>query len=241
MSQRGILVGSDKNGEALLEFWWKNYTLNFSYPVAFVDFGLSESGKKWCKERGELIPFEKDISSIVEATAPKNSLIEKFFGKNYKTHRQSWLKKPFACLMTPFKETVWIDTDCLIQKPLLQIFYSLSKTCDIALVPEPEDVQLQSKLLKHIHKDEILYNSGVIVFRKECEVISAWAEILIEGKEAFPGDQDALSRVIYRNKFAVGELSPLYNWPWYAPLNRSAFIIHFMGDRGKKALHSIAA
>ena len=68
MVSRGILVGSDKKSEWLLPIWWKHYSFHFTHPVAFVDFGLSENGKKFCKERGELIPFEIDVSHVIQKT-----------------------------------------------------------------------------------------------------------------------------------------------------------------------------
>ena len=53
----GIVVGADLTQEWLLPWWWSHYSRFNSLPVAFIDFGMSDEMKKWCQERGELIPL----------------------------------------------------------------------------------------------------------------------------------------------------------------------------------------
>jgi hypothetical protein len=55
MSQSGIIVGCDANQEWLLPWWWDHYCKHNSYPVAFVDFGMSEAALAWCQEKGQCI------------------------------------------------------------------------------------------------------------------------------------------------------------------------------------------
>jgi hypothetical protein len=53
----GIIVGSDQTQEWLLPWWWKNYARHNTYPVVFVDFGMSLEKKAWCREHGTLVPL----------------------------------------------------------------------------------------------------------------------------------------------------------------------------------------
>ena len=237
---RGIIVGCDEKAEWLLPWWWRNYSKHVSLPVAFIDFGLSKMAKAWCCERGLLIPFERDIKSIVEATKPPEHF-KKLCGETFFEHRLAWFKKPFACLLTPFEETMWIDLDCLILKTIEPAFSFLDAATDIALSSEPESVQKQAKEIKLINDDEILYNSGVIVFKKDSRPIQAWVDILSDPTKTFPGDQDALSNALYINKIKPGNLPRIYNWPYIFPKPEDIVVMHFMGDRGKALIKQFAA
>src|SRR3569832_2184099 len=56
----GVVVAADRGAEWLLSWWWGCYSKHHQQPVAFVDFGMSQEARKWCSERGILIPFEGD-------------------------------------------------------------------------------------------------------------------------------------------------------------------------------------
>lgn len=232
MEKRGIIVGADRKAEWMLPWWWKHYSIHASYPVTFIDFGLSNKGKDWCLGKGNLLPFNTDIAHIVEATSPPVGILDTLCGPTFRNHRMSWFKKPYACNMTPYKETIWIDTDCCLLKPIDSLFSFLTPTRSIALAREPDATQKNAKIAGLIDPEEVLYNSGVIVFQKNAKAIIEWEKIL-HTNETFPGDQDALSKAIYLNKIPIAELPSTYNWPWYIAFNPTAHIIHFMGDNGK--------
>ncbi len=236
MTQRGIIVGCDEKQEWLLPIWWSHYSLHSNLPVAFIDFGLSRSAKKWCSQKGRLIPFQKDIRALVAATNPPIGAIDSMIGSQFRKNREAWLKKPFACLMSPFKETIWIDIDCIIKQPVEEILAWLSPSYDLAIASEPESVQKTAKKFSLIKEDEILYNSGVIAFKSESKTIHAWINTLEQPDKKFPGDQDALSNAIYLNNLQVQTLPSIYNWPWYLKPSQDPVIIHYMGDPGKDLL-----
>ena len=53
----GVLVGCDLNQQWLLLDWYSYLRKhNPGIPIAFGDLGMSEDGRKWCKNRGMLIP-----------------------------------------------------------------------------------------------------------------------------------------------------------------------------------------
>ncbi len=238
MVTRGILVGSDANSEWLLPIWWRCYSLHFRYPVAFVDFGLTEAGKQFCREHGELIPIEVDMSLGINRTDPANIIIANVPDFKFKAYRTAWFKKPFACFLSPFDETIWLDIDCLILKDLSPLFELLTPDTDIALVREIDFIEKMVKDAKILDDDEPLYNSGVIIFSKKSRAIQNWIRILYEGNYIFPGDQDALSKAISINKTRVSEAPKKYNWPWCFAQNKDAHILHFLGPEGKDFLKS---
>ena len=63
----GILVATDKQIEWMLPWWWHHYSKHNRYPVVFVDLGMTETAKAWCRQRGKLISLE----------CPKNLVVPK--------------------------------------------------------------------------------------------------------------------------------------------------------------------
>lgn len=79
---KGVLVGADQKQEWLLLWWWKNYSEENELPVCFVDFGMSEKGRKWCQKRGQLLLVEEiPLHSVDSSLALKwNENISPFWG-----------------------------------------------------------------------------------------------------------------------------------------------------------------
>jgi len=51
VSDKRTYRSCDKGQQWLLPWWWEQYSAHNSYPVVFVDFGLSEKGIA-CAKRG---------------------------------------------------------------------------------------------------------------------------------------------------------------------------------------------
>src|SRR5579862_7309437 len=123
--KNGIIVGTDLTQEWLLPWWWKHYSAFNAYPVAFVDFGMSDPVKDWCRERGELISlFVADVF-VAEREEIDPALVkqmEEACGKEFWPSRHAWFKKPLACLQSPFVKSLWIDLDCEIRGQLDPLF-----------------------------------------------------------------------------------------------------------------------
>lgn len=230
---RGIIVGSDEKQEWLLPWWWENYKRHNDFPVTFVDFGLSEKAKSFCKERGELIeiPLPCSFLGIKEAVCrEKQELWEAIYKEMYACweKRSLWHQKPLALLQTPYQHTIWLDTDCEVHNSLSPMFEQIDPVKGILLCRE--GLLNKNDLLE----DEVLFNSGVIGFTKGSPHIMEWAqETLLQHSSHF-GDQNLLSRLIYERKWPVQLLDKLYNWRQIiGEKDPNVKITHWVGEAGK--------
>jgi len=215
----GILVATDLTQEWLLPWWWQNYRKFNTHPVAFVDLGMSEEAKEWCKERGEWIPLpvaDIFVATKEEVTPSLVEAMEKACGNLFWTSRNAWFKKPLACLQSPFRRTIWIDLDCQVQGAIEPLF----STCEsmIAMVSETER----------------FYNSGVIVFKEYTPLIESWADAAFERNHEYRGDQDILNQLIQEQNLPVFELPESCNWMRIKGENPEALIMHWHGQYGKE-------
>jgi hypothetical protein len=226
----GIVVGCDANQEWLLSWWWGHYSKTNSYPVLFVDFGMTAEGIAYCQQRGTCVslreaPFvEKQIRSL-----KKRTLWEQHYSAALWRCREVWFKKPFALLCSPFDLSLWLDLDCQVQKPLEPLFNCLSFGIDLALCPEPEAVQELHRKKGFIRHDEINYNCGVIAFRKRAEVLVSWTKEIKLHNDQYPAEQQVLSRVLKRDQTPFIELPIEFNWGRERGPNEHAYIQHFHG------------
>lgn len=230
----GIIVGADRKIEWLLDFWWSHYIKHNSLPVTFVDFGMSAKAKQWCTERGTLIPLPSlaSIASKSKIDPMTAKQWEKVYGKEVWKKRQSWFKKPFALLQTPYKRTLWLDLDCEVLGPLDRMFDFCTPNV-VALARETEAAHSHEREQEQLLKDEVLYNSGVIVYQKNAPLIQCWAQAVKALNGEFWGDQQLLSRLIFLKKFKIKELGPEYNWRMSQGVNFHALIVHWVSAWGK--------
>ena len=95
---RCFLTGSDKKLEDLLPWWHDNLRKYHPHePIVFADFGLSESMRRWCKQRGELLEIGKHPI-------------------------YAWHNKPAAIWQCPYETRCWLDLDCEVVAPVEEIF-----------------------------------------------------------------------------------------------------------------------
>lgn len=231
--KKGIIVGADRKIEWLLTFWWSHYQAHNHLPVTFIDFGLSAKGRAFCEKRGNLVPLSQQIAINRKGKIEKQRAAEweKSQTKAIWKQRQSWFKKPFALLQTPYERTLWLDLDCEVLGPLEPMLDFCIP--HVALAQETEQAQLFEKKEGRLLENEILYNSGVIVYQKEAPLIQKWAESVLRENGEFWGDQHLLSRIIHLEPFTITELPPEYNWRMSQGMNFNALIIHWLGSWGK--------
>jgi hypothetical protein len=239
MENAGIIVGCDQNQECLLPWWWHHYSKYNSYPVAFADFGMSSKAISWCLERGSVLTISEP-SNFGKKKIPRSnkSLWKKLYGEAIFFYRPAWFKKPLALLQSPFDVGLWLDLDCQVKANVDPIFRTLSFGAEIGVVPEPTFVQdhhIQNGL---ILPGEVFYNSGVIVFRKNANILHHWKEELTNHQEQYVGDQDALSRAIFLYCPAPSSIQlPFeYNWLLWQGENSNSLIDHFTGRQGKEKI-----
>lgn len=237
----GIIVGCTQDQEWLLPFFWMNYHLYNSYPVCFMDFGMSEKAKAWCAQRGELFSCEVSEGFIVgkDKVAPKEIKIwEETYSQKVWKARLGWFKKPFAFLHSPYKRAIWLDLDCQVNGSLSPLFDRCENPSGIAMAEDPDfaqQAQMQRGLLLF---GEISYNSGVVVFRREAPLLRKWVEACLKRNDKLMGDQQVLCRLIFEEHLAIGEFSKLYNWQLIAGKNDKAIVLHWIGGT-KQALQKL--
>ena len=225
LATQGIITGLSRNLEWLLPWWWEHYTAHNSYPVLFADFGLSETAKTFCKERGTLLsiddfPFEKEPSPSTRQAW------EKDYGKTIWESRPVWFKKPLALISSPFEKTLWLDIDCKVQGSLAPLFKTLGKEIDIALLHCLKDSPFLAKGI-------LRYNSGAIAFKKNALIIHQWIQTALEEQDHLPGDEECLSFAIHKNHPKLKELPPLFNWLCIQGKNPKALIYHCCQEQGR--------
>jgi hypothetical protein len=233
----GVIIASNEKQEWLLPWWWENYTQHNAFPVTFVDFGLSEEGKDFCRQRGEVveIPFLPSIGAKEEAEEEKGKFWEATYGSStWWDKRNFWHKKPIALLQTPYQHTLWLDIDCEVHASLAPLFRQIAEKEAILLCPEPEEAQEYDREKGHIFPDEVLFNSGVIGFTKGSSHIMEWAHHTLKEHGSYLGDQNLLSRLIYEKKWPVQILDRLYNWRQITHgKHPDVKITHWVGESGK--------
>lgn len=226
-AERGILVATDRELEWLLPWWWKNYSAENTLPVTFVDLDMSEEARNFCASRGELVSFAFNPRFIKEEKYVMPDVVDKFYGKQFWRARQGWFKKPFALLQTRFKQTLWLDLDCEVLSSLEEMFMI---TGEMAAAREPLLYQGGSEMLF----GEALYNSGVLLYKHGCPLIETWAKECYFNNEKYLGDQNALSRLIFKEKYPIVELPDIYNARVAHAVPLDATIIHWVGSWGKE-------
>lgn len=235
----GIIAGCDSGQEWLLDFWWKNYSAHNSYPVAFVDFGMTPEAVDWCRARGLHIHVPSIQHAIVakeKIDSALREIWERRYGEALWERREIWFRKTQAFAVSPFPLTLWLDLDCEVRAPLDFIFNCLGLGFDIAIKKEPQEIQEQHRLLGLLEKGESNYNAGVIAIRKDASILRQWIEEVFERNDRYAFDQFALARAIHVHRPALLELPETYNWNPAKWLNPHAAIVHYHGGFLKETI-----
>jgi hypothetical protein len=222
----GILVGSNEKMEWLLPWWWERYSAHNQHAVAFADFGLSSKGRAFCQQRGVVIDIDKDSMNSFQSG---NKDWAKIYGESYEVARQGWFKKPLALAASPFEITLWTDLDCEILQDLSILFSHVPQGDFLAMAKETSSYD----------EPFIVYNGGVILFRKRNIVIEAFAQGTKTLANQFWGDDRLLSFLIDQMSYSVTELPDVFNWRFGQGIPAGAFILHWSGEWGKKYIKQL--
>lgn len=234
---QGVMVAASKEIEDLLPWWWLNYSSYNSFPVIFVDFGMSLKANKWCREKGYLISL-KELSKCYLCSEEKidPELLSKWKVTNINDfqERHFWFKKPLAMLNTFFQKTLWMDLDCEVRGPLDSLFaIKLNDKNEIGMVAEPEIVQKDRVFRGMQTENEVLYNSGLVLFSHGSLTIQRWIKSSLDSARGFLGDQELISHLIYKYKLRVLKIPETYNWVRLQGENSEALVLHYTGPLGK--------
>lgn len=228
---KGVLVGCDKNQEGYLPWWWLNYRLHNHFPVTFIDFGMNDSYLNWCKKRGSVISVDQSLFAPCVELEPH---LTQFFRVSSET-REVWFKKPNALLSTPYETSIWIDCDCIVRNTLEPLFEYADNEMGFNLIEEPKNVVNSWRSKRLIGKTDKIYNTGVVVFKKDSSLLKLWVEACSKHGHGLRGDQEALSLVINQNQIHFKTLPHQYHWLVCAHyrINPNATILHFAGPHFK--------
>jgi hypothetical protein len=223
----GIIVATNQEFEFLLPFWWMSYRKFNNLPITFIDYGMSLQAHLWCKQHGEVITL--DLPDFLFEKRQINQLPE-----NEKKWKKSHFLKAFALLQSPYQRTLWLDIDCEVRGNIAPLFPLAENPAGMALALGSE-IKHEGNLLKgYIKPGEHAYNSGVIVFKRDCQIIKLWAQAVCDNEQYFQGDQYLLTRIIYDHNFNVSILPKEYNWRvLYWGINENALIAHWNGGSKK--------
>jgi hypothetical protein len=228
-TEEGVIVGADVTQEWILPWWWQHYKKLNHHPVAFIDFGMSNEARSWCRARGQLIQLpvaDIFVSEKQEVNPTHIQSWENLYGKDFWIRRNGWFKKPLACLLSPYQTSIWIDLDCEIRSSIQELFTYATHPSGIAL----------SKDIHESAKKRQIYNSGVIVFKRGLPLIEKWAHQSFELNHLYAGDQDILSKVIFDENITIAELPLIYNWSRSSGDDPDVLIYHWHGRHGKTVI-----
>lgn len=224
--KHGIIIGADASAEWLIPWWWERYSYHCKLPASIVDFGMSKKQVAWCKKRMEVIPFSSEPLQV----QPKSKIAKdhlKLWKKQYRgplwTAREAWFKKPGACLLSPYDVSLWLDLDCEVCGSLDSLFAEWDPKME--LVIGRQDFRLDQS---------IVYNSGVILFRKKAPFLAKWDLLSHTLNGTRMGDQNVLTEILLEGKTPFKELSPYYNWLMYSGIEPGIVIAHWAAGWGKE-------
>ena len=211
----GIVTGADSNVFMGLQVLFTSISSNANFIC--YDLGLTESQKQWCRnvnlqlQTAPNFPFNKDING-------------------WQTYAKPWLINS-----SPFKYTVWIDTDCIVLGNLEEA--SLIKERQSFVVSHwvrPSNVShnLQSLYQRYPTNTEkrIRINGGVIgINKKDQNILTDWIYLLTEASKDHEllslitsWDEGALEWSLEKNK-AFSLITEDFRYNLYTGVGRSKY------------------
>lgn len=186
---------------------------------------MSEAAKKWCSDKGLILPFEKSHDFVVPKeglTAARRKKWESMCSAEVWRMRKSWFKKPLAMLQTPFQKNVWMALDCEVCQPIDAIFNEIG-----------------SNTLGAVKVGKRHYTSGVIVYDKKASLLKAWAEACLTKHCSCIKAEEVLTQLICKNKYPFKELGEEFNWLMGWGYNLHLKIAHWACSWGKLCIETM--
>jgi hypothetical protein len=240
-NEDGVIVGSLKNMEYLLPWWWMHFKLhNPTIPVTVINFGdMSETALNWCRQRARSVidlNIPPDFVATKEQVDPqKAALWQATHHVDVWIPRQVWYQKTLALLKSPYERTVWIDLDIQTRGSISKMYDFANSEAGLSLCPDPDFLQQGGLQRGIIVPGEVMYNAGVIVYKRNSKIVEKWAQNTVKETHLFRGDQELISRLLFNLKPQMIPLDRIYNWGVYLGVNPQAILLHWMG-KGKEAL-----
>ncbi|MBI2743006.1 MAG: hypothetical protein HYX48_03730 [Chlamydiales bacterium] len=233
----GVIISCGQAEEWMLPWWWLNYRIHNSFPVTFVDMGLSPEGRSWCKERGELLSFVAQELTVSgrERVDPAHALIwESLAGEKIWKLREGWFKRAFLLLKSPYKRTLWVAPSCQIRGPLDEIFPLCENKSGASLSYEKEESLALQKERGILRPDEKLCKINVLVFKRGSPLILEWADRCQKENHRFLAEPFVLAHLMEGS--SESPLPEIYNWQVSRGANPQARINDYGDAQGTQKI-----
>ena len=213
LAEQGVMVGVAPVHEDIIPWWIQNYKAHNNYPLVFADFGLTEKGKKLCKEHGQLIDMG-DLDNV-----------------------QGWFRKPFAILRAPFKKILWFDVDVEIRGDIGKLF---DYACD-GKIGAGHDSYEPASFRRYMKKEAKLWDSGVLAIEHKNLLVETWCErIMVAPEDFYVGDHEVLSLVLWDNNMPLNEIPKNVHRMRTEGDVSGLLTMHWTGPAGKKWIRKMA-
>jgi hypothetical protein len=168
----------------------------------------------WCRERGE----------IVDCTD---------------TGLKGWFNKPIALLRSPFKMTLWLDSDCQVCGSLApaatwlngdgrQMAGNIDRYATGSIDGRPRNLPADA------------LGGGVLAVRHGSPLVVKWAREILSQPEKYRGDQEALAAVATGGDPAVLVIDPSFErFRLDGPPGSGETVYHYSGPKGKDQIRGM--
>lgn len=177
---RGVVAGIfDRNTEWRIPWWFKNYEASGNtMPVAIADGGMSDTARTWCASKGTVI----DLTDIPAAGCRL---------------------KPFVFLRSPYKRTLYLESDCKVVGNVSKLFEFPEKTIGMALIRDSLVESMAAnykKGFRGLDGNAVIYDNGIICADYADPTITEWATTILQ---LMTTDHESLMQLVGRNNAAV--------------------------------------
>ncbi|HKF71780.1 MAG TPA: hypothetical protein VKB68_08520 [Stellaceae bacterium] len=177
------------------------------------------SGKRYIDEAGRAVARSQQFNAVPHmifcSEPPKRqtgALIEIF-----KPSKNVWQDRIDCLRSSPFDETIYLDVDCAVLEPIVELFDLLS-VYEIAAAHAPgyrgkPDLDVPAAFFE--------LNCGVLVYRRSDRTVGLfdmWRSLYRAWYRERPfhesdwGDQPAFRHAVWKSKIPIYVLGPEYNW-----------------------------
>lgn len=199
------------------------------------------TGEKYIKEAEQSARTLKQVSPQAHVTLITNQsyssdVFDQVKEISYTNNEpENWKKglvfKVIGFLASPYKKTVFIDSDTFICEDTTDLF-SMLDYFDLLICHDYFDKAVISHQGKEV-KGYYPYNTGVVAYRKSEAILAfleLWQKLYLEELDSFWSDQPAFMKALMLSEVRIHVLSSIYNFRFLNnvafPENEKVKIIH---------------
>ena len=203
---KSFVTATNEKLEDLLPWWYDNVRkFNPTVSITIADIGMSPKMREWARQKADtFLKYDETISY------------------------DGWFMKPSILWDTPYTDVCWLDLDCEVCKPCVDIFDYGSEN----------KLALTKDLWKKRDAAWPEWATGVIVSKGKSAILKEWAKFSLERIDR--GDQDALERLFNNTSYTYSDIIEMpqeYQWLRMELINGidspHKKIMHWSGPAGK--------